>query len=385
VKNITSQVGPAAILGTITLQTQSGQVIHHMKIVLDTETPAMPRQPTAAQAEASRANGRRSSGPTTPEGKARSAQNARRFGLRSTRLVLIGTEDADWFAEIQAAVFDEFQPKGALEAGVCARMVTAIWRSERAQQLERSHWCLLPEDVEADDPHWLSLTFQDDQQGRRPSLPTILRYLAECDQAFARALRDLIRLRRARAGAGADDERAPPARPDEARSFDTNEPEPPLSHPDEMAPLALPPPAAAVEPEPPVLPTNEPEPVPAAKPEQAPPRPPRRRARAQPTPAKDEATPSPVQPAAISAGSAAATEGEQPTPAEPHPIRQAPPPATPAQAALLELAHLRARIAERWPAPMHGVAEAFLLRHGLDGKGPPAWAKDLPPDARAAA
>ncbi len=46
--------------------------------------------------------------------------------------------------------------------------------------------------------------------------------------------------------------------------------------------------------------------------------------------------------------------------------------------ALHELAHLRAEIAKRWPSPMRDKAEAFVLRFGIDGKGPPAWLRDLP-------
>ena len=51
-----------------------------------------------ARAEASRRNGARSRGPKTPEGKAQSARNALKHGLRAQRFVVVGNEKAAEFA-----------------------------------------------------------------------------------------------------------------------------------------------------------------------------------------------------------------------------------------------------------------------------------------------
>ena len=51
-----------------------------------------------ARAAASRVNGARSRGPTTPEGKARSSQNALRHGLRAQKFVVVAGESAQDFA-----------------------------------------------------------------------------------------------------------------------------------------------------------------------------------------------------------------------------------------------------------------------------------------------
>src|SRR5690349_21319968 len=55
--------------------------------------------PTPAQSEASRLNGARGHGPATPEGKARSALNGMRHGLRGATFALLPDEDpAAWAA-----------------------------------------------------------------------------------------------------------------------------------------------------------------------------------------------------------------------------------------------------------------------------------------------
>ena len=53
-----------------------------------------------ARAAASRQNGAKSRGPRTPEGKARSAQNALKHGMRALRYVVLPDEDG---VEFQAS------------------------------------------------------------------------------------------------------------------------------------------------------------------------------------------------------------------------------------------------------------------------------------------
>ncbi|HWL71562.1 MAG TPA: hypothetical protein VNS22_24720 [Geminicoccus sp.] len=198
----------------------------------------MPR--TAAQAAASRKNGARSQGPVTDEGKARAARNARTYGFRSSEALLTDLDDEARFTELQEAVHARFKPVCPMEAAICARMVAALWRAERADQLEAEHWCLLPRGMKAGDKLRMGQILHHDENNRRQSLQTILRYQAEAMNGFNRALRALNLLRAARDGA--DSPPAPPAEPAETAPANQNRPAGPA----------------------PVLCTNEPEPAPPA-------------------------------------------------------------------------------------------------------------------------
>ena len=89
----------------------------------------------AARAAASRRNGAKSRGPKTPEGKARSAQNALRHGLRAQKFVVVGGEDPREFAALEAALLEELAPEGALQSVLAGRIARAAWRLERAERL----------------------------------------------------------------------------------------------------------------------------------------------------------------------------------------------------------------------------------------------------------
>lgn len=65
---------------------------------------------TDARTRASRINGARSRGPRTPEGKARSSQNALKHGLRAQKLVLLKDEDAAEFQDLEGALMAELVP-----------------------------------------------------------------------------------------------------------------------------------------------------------------------------------------------------------------------------------------------------------------------------------
>jgi hypothetical protein len=83
----------------------------------------------------SRANGRRSVGPVTPEGKSRSARNAITHGLLS-RFVLLQDESPEVFQEMIDAHLRRFLPADAVESGFIEEMAAAAWRLRRAWAME---------------------------------------------------------------------------------------------------------------------------------------------------------------------------------------------------------------------------------------------------------
>ena len=96
----------------------------------------MPVSPTPAQSEASRQNGARSSGPVTPEGKARSALNGTRHGLRGATFTLLPGEDsAEWAAHLDGYLA-RFRPADAAELACVERLAACDWREARLLRLE---------------------------------------------------------------------------------------------------------------------------------------------------------------------------------------------------------------------------------------------------------
>jgi len=84
---------------------------------------------------AARANGARSRGPATPEGKRRSSQNAIRHGLLA-RCIVMENESRTAFDALLAQHLHRLQPADGLEFGFIEEMAAAYWRMRRAWALE---------------------------------------------------------------------------------------------------------------------------------------------------------------------------------------------------------------------------------------------------------
>jgi hypothetical protein len=135
---------------------------------------------TPSQAEANRANARRSTGPRTTTGKTRSSQNALKHGLRANSALLPGESAADW-REHREGVLLSLGAKGALETALADRVALVLWRLRRvgpcdAATVERE----LPTDGRPSPDNNL--------------LDKIIRYEAHLSRQALRALQALERL-----------------------------------------------------------------------------------------------------------------------------------------------------------------------------------------------
>ena len=138
-----------------------------------------------ARAAASRRNGARSRGPKSPEGKARSAQNALKHGMRAQKCIVLPGERASAFEAFEAALLEELAPEGALQAVLAQRVVAASWRLARAERLEAE---LFARNMLAG--HGLGLALIRDCNNAR-AFDTLLRYRGGTLAELWRALRTL--------------------------------------------------------------------------------------------------------------------------------------------------------------------------------------------------
>jgi hypothetical protein len=86
---------------------------------------------------ASSANSAKSTGPVTPEGRARSAQNATRHGMLSDSIVL-DDESAERFGIVLSLLEDELEPVTGIEQTFVETMALARWRQLRLWTVEKA-------------------------------------------------------------------------------------------------------------------------------------------------------------------------------------------------------------------------------------------------------
>ena len=90
---------------------------------------------TEAQIAANRRNSLRSTGPTTQEGKARVSQNATRHGLLTGRKLIPGEDPAE-LAELEKEMLEALRPVGAVEVLLVKRIVENTFRLRRLARVE---------------------------------------------------------------------------------------------------------------------------------------------------------------------------------------------------------------------------------------------------------
>ena len=90
---------------------------------------------TIKQLTANRANAQLSSGPTSPEGKAKISHNALKTGLTG-RTVLLPSDDVAAYQAHVERIFQQFAPESGDEKRLVQSLADTLWRLERIPALE---------------------------------------------------------------------------------------------------------------------------------------------------------------------------------------------------------------------------------------------------------
>ena len=139
---------------------------------------------TAAQVTANQANAQLSTGPQTPEGKARVSQNALQHGLTSARVV-VRQDEREEFEALRGSLAAELDPQGAIESLTFDELLHAAWNLKRFRRLEAE--CSLGTIDDFTDPETTAV------------LDRLSRYQSRAQRAYYRALQELRTLQTNRA------------------------------------------------------------------------------------------------------------------------------------------------------------------------------------------
>ena len=100
------------------------------------QKPHPKQHPSEKQLAANRANAARSTGPRTSEGKARSAQNARKHGFTASTFAVVRLEDLQDLAKLTEDLVAFYQPVNSQELFAIERIALAQQALLRAARLE---------------------------------------------------------------------------------------------------------------------------------------------------------------------------------------------------------------------------------------------------------
>jgi hypothetical protein len=151
---------------------------------------------TKKQIAANRRNAKKSTGPRTPEGKAKSAQNATKHGLLSRQALLADENEAE-FVELRMQIHGELAPMGALETVLVNRIAAQQWRLARVPALEAELFERLRTDALGNDDG-LGAAWARDAGPYGGALARLARYETMLERSTTRLLADLRRLQAGR-------------------------------------------------------------------------------------------------------------------------------------------------------------------------------------------
>ena len=139
-----------------------------------------------AQTIANRLNAALSTGPRTPEGKARMAANPLKHGLTSKR-VLVPGESPEEFDAMKDGLISDWQPVGAQEHQLVTEIAEQYWRLQRARNMETCTWEKSMESIENPDDADVTEHFH----ANTAKFDNLRRYTVTIERAWHRAIDQL--------------------------------------------------------------------------------------------------------------------------------------------------------------------------------------------------
>jgi hypothetical protein len=196
------------------------------------------------QSETARANGAKSRGPVTPEGRAASSRNSLRHGF-TTRSVVLPTESQEDFQSLLDSYTHQFRPQGGVEMDLVQTMAAARWRLRRLCTIEtallNNEMTRNSKDIKRayhspDDLARLAWVFRD-LANHGQSLALLMRYEGTLNRSYDRAFKQLLLLQA---------HRPRPNEPKPAQATPCEEPadQPVQDHPQPNEPKPVPTPAS---------------------------------------------------------------------------------------------------------------------------------------------
>jgi hypothetical protein len=160
------------------------------------------QQPSEARRAAARANGAKSRGPVTAEGKQRSSRNAVKHGLLA-RILTLTEADARLYESLQQNYIERFQPRDQPEYDLIEELVYAKWQIRQAWMMHARTLSLqMMADYDELNGEWDSVTMLDRQTlafaqslAKSNVLPTLERYIRQLTTQADRAIRMFEHLR----------------------------------------------------------------------------------------------------------------------------------------------------------------------------------------------
>ena len=157
------------------------------------------------KSDTARANGAKSHGPVTPEGRAVSSRNSLRHGFTAGSVVL-PTESQEDFQALLDSYADQFNPQGGVEMDLVQTMAAARWRLRRICSIEttlldkemtRNAKDIRREFNNPDDAGRLAWVFRN-LANHGQSLALLMRYEGALNRSYDRAFKQLHMLQFAR-------------------------------------------------------------------------------------------------------------------------------------------------------------------------------------------